>query len=300
MGAARRCLGVGAALWLGLVFAHPALGSSAPEWSRVELRARKLAITARTTLALQRLDARTVEPMLARAPELEGIAPEAADVLRIDARSAALGTESMLSVWLDPLSGWALQRERVDTVRDGRDKLQRLMERYMPRGDVLDVGCGNGHRLDRWPPECVPFGIELEAQVIPEARARFEARGGRVVHAPAVDGMREFADGAFDGAILRAYLEHEPDPRAVLSALRPKLKKAATAIVKVPNYGCLNRKVRGSRWCGFRFPDHVNYFTPDSLRTMVKSAEVISPSHCCRSAAALSSCDVGLAGMTMR
>lgn len=142
MGAARRCLGVGAALWLGLVFAHPALGSSAPEWSRVELRARKLAITARTTLALQRLDARTVEPMLARAPELEGIAPEAADVLRIDARSAALGTESMLSVWLDPLSGRALQRERVDTVRDGRYKLQRYVDggvyEWQRRGDATN------------------------------------------------------------------------------------------------------------------------------------------------------------------
>lgn len=26
--------------------------------------------------------------------------------------------------------------------------------------------------------------------------------------------------------------------------------------------------VRGKEWCGFRLPDHVNYFTPDSLVQM--------------------------------
>ena len=42
--------------------------------------------------------------------------------------------------------------------------------------------------------------------------------------------------------------------------------------VKVPNYACFNRTVRGDRWCGFRWPDHVNYFTPRTLREMVESA----------------------------
>ena len=36
-------------------------------------------------------------------------------------------------------------------------------------------------------------------------------------------------------------------------------------IIKVPNYGSVNRRVFGRRWCGFRFPDHMNYFTPESL-----------------------------------
>ena len=36
----------------------------------------------------------------------------------------------------------------------------------------------------------------------------------------------------------------------------------------MPNFGSVNRRVSGSQWCGFRYPDHVNYFTPQSLRTM--------------------------------
>jgi hypothetical protein len=38
--------------------------------------------------------------------------------------------------------------------------------------------------------------------------------------------------------------------------------------VRVPNYGSLNRRMLGAKWCGFRYPDHVNYFTTTSLGAM--------------------------------
>jgi hypothetical protein len=28
----------------------------------------------------------------------------------------------------------------------------------------------------------------------------------------------------------------------------------------------------GRKWCGFRYPDHLNYFTPASLRSMAAKA----------------------------
>jgi hypothetical protein len=34
----------------------------------------------------------------------------------------------------------------------------------------------------------------------------------------------------------------------------------------------VNRIVRGNKWCGFRFPDHVNQFTPKTLLRMVRDA----------------------------
>ena len=42
--------------------------------------------------------------------------------------------------------------------------------------------------------------------------------------------------------------------------------------MKVPNYGSLNRMVMGKRWCGFRYPDHLNYFTPRTLAAMADGA----------------------------
>lgn len=43
--------------------------------------------------------------------------------------------------------------------------------------------------------------------------------------------------------------------------------------VRVPNYASLNRRVRGGQWCGFRYPDHVNYFTLYTLSRMAGNSD---------------------------
>jgi hypothetical protein len=48
------------------------------------------------------------------------------------------------------------------------------------------------------------------------------------------------------------------------------LRPNGVAVIKVPNYVSWNRYLRGPKWCGFRFPDHVNYFTPATLRQMAE------------------------------
>ena len=51
-----------------------------------------------------------------------------------------------------------------------------------------------------------------------------------------------------------------------------KLTPGGVAVIKVPNYGSLNRRLMGARWCGFRFPDHVNYFDKASLTRLARDA----------------------------
>jgi hypothetical protein len=43
-------------------------------------------------------------------------------------------------------------------------------------------------------------------------------------------------------------------------------------VLKVPNFSSLNRVLRSTKWCGFRFPDHVNYFTPETLRRLAEES----------------------------
>jgi hypothetical protein len=53
------------------------------------------------------------------------------------------------------------------------------------------------------------------------------------------------------------------------------LGTGGVALIKVPNFGSLNRLIMGKKWCGFRYPDHLNYFTPKSLMHMGKKCGFI-------------------------
>ena len=150
-----------------------------------------------------------------------------------------------------------------------RDKLVRWARRYFARGPVLDVGCAEGHTLERFPPQFVPYGIEISAKLSRMAQRRFAPRGGRVVHGDALSALRQFDAGFFTGTIMTSFLEHEPEPRAVLAAASRVMRADSCLIVKVPNFASWNRALRGVRWCGFRFPDHVNYFTPKLLTALL-------------------------------
>lgn len=149
------------------------------------------------------------------------------------------------------------------------DEHRRLRRLFGDGGNVLDVGCAAGGRVDR---PFTPFGIEVSRDLAARADAFMRARGGYCVEAPAVEGIARFPDGHFAGVVLRSYLEHESEPGAVLRAAARKLAPGGAIYVKVPNYASLNRRVAGARWCGFRHPDHVNYFTPSSLRRMAARA----------------------------
>jgi SAM-dependent methyltransferase len=146
-----------------------------------------------------------------------------------------------------------------------------LTESLVPAGDVLDVGCSDAVMLARLGPRHVPHGIELSAALAKRAAEVLAPRGGTVLHASALDGLARFEAGRFAGIWMHSFLEHELRPLEVLKAARRALRPDGRLIMKMPNYASINRHVRGARWCGFRFPDHVNYFTPQSLQQMVRA-----------------------------
>ncbi len=141
--------------------------------------------------------------------------------------------------------------------------------RAFGKGAVLDIGCGD---FLRPPAPMVPYGIELSTALHAKIDPIMRARGGYCLQAPGAEGIWQFAPEFFNGVLMSSYLEHEVDVARVLSGAYRTLKPGAAVFVRVPNFGSLNRRVMGARWCGFRYPDHVNYFTLASLRRVAARA----------------------------
>jgi 2-polyprenyl-3-methyl-5-hydroxy-6-metoxy-1,4-benzoquinol methylase len=155
-----------------------------------------------------------------------------------------------------------------------------VLARGAARTQVLDVGCGDGGLLvelmdslaARGAATCAPYGIDLSRALAARADERLRRFGGQCLHAAALDGLGRLPVDRVDVVLLASFLEHEVRPLELLRACAARLSPGGVIIVKVPNYASLNRLIRGARWCGFRWPDHVNHFAPDTLRAMADAA----------------------------
>lgn len=177
----------------------------------------------------------------------------------------------------------AAKRFRQRTLR--RRRMEALVERLLTgfaAGPIrlVDVGCASGALLDRVHtrlPAAVadrlePVGIEISTRLAAAADSLLRTRGGRCLHATGIAGLGRLPAEHAHVIVLSCILEHEIEPLALLTRCRERLAPAGRVVVKVPNYGALGRRLRGRRWCGYRWPDHVNHFTPATLRALAARA----------------------------
>jgi 2-polyprenyl-3-methyl-5-hydroxy-6-metoxy-1,4-benzoquinol methylase len=144
---------------------------------------------------------------------------------------------------------------------------------------LLDIGCGDGHlaadlceRFAEIGLNVIPYGIELSKHLASRSAEEFARRGGKLISGNALEGLAVFEPGSIHLVIMSSFLEHERQPLTLLRRLCPILAPNAAVLLKVPNLASWNRRVRGNKWCGFRFPDHINYFTPHTLRILAEEA----------------------------
>ena len=129
-----------------------------------------------------------------------------------------------------------------------RTKMPDLVDSHALPGRVVDLGCGAGDQLRGLDDRFIPFGIEISDQLAAAGNAYFGERGGQVICAPSLDGLQAVEDNFFSAATLRSYLEHETHPQEVLQELHRTLIPDGVAIIKVPNYGAINRMIMGRKW----------------------------------------------------
>lgn len=141
---------------------------------------------------------------------------------------------------------------------------------------VVDIGCGEGRHaatvarkaMNQYGLDVEPIGLEISDYLAGVAHRRLGKYGGRVIHKPAIEGLELLEDSSVDALILLSFLEHEVNPAPLMRLCAQKLAHNGVMIIKVPNFNSWNRLRRNKNWCGFRYPDHVSYFTPETLKIL--------------------------------
>lgn len=144
----------------------------------------------------------------------------------------------------------------------------RLFRRYCQRGAVLDVGCSTGAFLfnlqSRFPGDYDVTGTDVTEAALMYARSK----GIRVVQSSFFE--IDSTTHQFDAVTFWAVMEHLVTPRIFLSKAAELLRPGGHCFILVPNLRSLAVRVLGSKY-RYIMPDHVNYFTPSTLRAFAET-----------------------------
>src|SRR5439155_14178841 len=139
----------------------------------------------------------------------------------------------------------------------------RLFRRYCPGGAALDVGCSTGAFLfqlkNRYPGDYAVTGTDVSGAALDYA----ERRGIEVVRQSFLD--FGFEVGGFEAVTFWAVMEHVVQPKKFLAKAATTLKPSGHCFILVPNLRSLAVRLAGKKY-RYLMPDHVNYFTADTLR----------------------------------
>jgi 2-polyprenyl-3-methyl-5-hydroxy-6-metoxy-1,4-benzoquinol methylase len=137
---------------------------------------------------------------------------------------------------------------------------------------ILDVGCGGGALLQ----EFKNAGWEVNGtDVSPEFAHMAQALGIPVVVGDATS--IDLPVRHFDLITMSHVVEHFVDPLEVLAHCARWLRGGGAVALETPNWKGIGALVRGSKWSHIIPPEHLNYFTPKSLRRLALRAGLARP-----------------------
>lgn len=141
-----------------------------------------------------------------------------------------------------------------------------FIRNFRSGGRLLEVGCAYGFFLAEAAPFFNVTGIELSA----DAAAHGRALGLNVI-AGAADEVTLAGLGAFDVIVLLDVIEHLPDPRATLALCARHLKPGGIVVITTGDFGSWTARLAGSRWRLMTPPQHLWFFTRDSMAGLATS-----------------------------
>jgi 2-polyprenyl-3-methyl-5-hydroxy-6-metoxy-1,4-benzoquinol methylase len=148
--------------------------------------------------------------------------------------------------------------------------MQVLINRYgLNTKQVVDVGCGYGNNL-------LYFGVGSYGIEVLEKEVRFATSIGLTAYVRnmSTDDVSDLPKA--DVAVCYAVIEHLENPHVVLRKIHTLLQPGGLAIIYVPTIPLFPQLTRipyiGAAFSGYTNVDHVNAFTPATIRFMAERA----------------------------
>lgn len=157
----------------------------------------------------------------------------------------------------------ALEPANRVTARARLKRLRRIIT--TPKPTVLDLGCGTGVFLG----EASRLGWNVSGiEVSPYAASVAQQRGLNVSCGPVDEASIE--SGPFDVVTLWDVIEHLRDPLATLRAASAALREGGVVALSTGDIESFAARLSGSRWHLFNLPEHLFFFSRDSLTRMLE------------------------------
>jgi SAM-dependent methyltransferase len=159
--------------------------------------------------------------------------------------------------------GYADYRGAEPVLRREFARTVEFIRKFRPSGRLLDIGCAYGFLLEEARPFYDVSGIEIA-----EDAADFCRRRGLNVLTGVPDEATVARLGAMDVITLLDVIEHLPDPHVTLTLCRRLLKPGGILVLTTGDFASLYARLAGSRWRLMTPPQHLWFFTPESLSRM--------------------------------
>jgi 2-polyprenyl-3-methyl-5-hydroxy-6-metoxy-1,4-benzoquinol methylase len=145
------------------------------------------------------------------------------------------------------------------------DELLQRFERYRAHGRILDVGCGAGNFLERairagWEAHGTEYGTN--------ALATCRSKGINILEGEL--NPANYPEGHFDVVCSFEVIEHVTHPARELERMTRIARPGGLLYITTPNYNGLGRLLAREQWSVVNYPEHLNYFTPRTLKRIAK------------------------------
>jgi SAM-dependent methyltransferase len=144
-----------------------------------------------------------------------------------------------------------------------------FIRRRRAGGRLLDVGCAYGFFLQEAKPYFDVAGIELAQDAVAHCR-----RSGLNVAAGVADEANLAQFGRMDVIVLLDVIEHVPDPRETLRLCAQHLAPGGIIVLTTGDFSSLYARWSGPHWRLMTPPQHLWFFTPDSMKRLAASLDL--------------------------